>query len=97
MRATELAARTRITEQSIAALLDQLEGRGYVERRDDPGDQRAKRVVLTPRGRQASRVIRATVRRSQADWGRRVGHERVNAMEQTLRDLVASLQDEEKA
>jgi DNA-binding MarR family transcriptional regulator len=90
-RATELAAAARITKQSMGALVDQLEERGYVERVDDPTDKRAKLVRATQRGRGAMKTLRALVRRVEADWGKRIGPARVDVLRETLRDLVASL------
>src|SRR4051812_21961513 len=58
-RATELAASSRVTKQSMGAIVDQMEAWGYAERIDDPDDKRAKLVRLTKRGREAGRVIRA--------------------------------------
>lgn len=91
-RATELASAALITKQSMGALIDQLEERGYVERIDDPSDKRAKLVRLTKRGREAGRIMRANVRRIESDWAERVGHERLEALKQTLRELLASLE-----
>src|SRR5579859_3907403 len=42
-RLTELAARARITHQSMSELISVLQQRGYLERRPDPGDRRARR------------------------------------------------------
>ena len=50
-RLNELAARAGMTPQSMGELVDDLERRGYVERRSDPADRRAKRVHLTEKGR----------------------------------------------
>jgi DNA-binding MarR family transcriptional regulator len=50
-RLNELAARAGMTPQSMGELVDDLEKRGYVERRADPADRRAKRVHLTEKGR----------------------------------------------
>lgn len=50
-RLNELAARAGMTPQSMGELVDDLERRGYVERRADPADRRAKRVHLTEKGR----------------------------------------------
>ena len=91
-RATELASAARITKQSMGALIDQLEERGYVERIDDPSDKRAKLVRLTKRGREAGRIMRAVVRRIENDWAKRIGHNRLADLKQTLRDLLASLE-----
>lgn len=91
VRATGLATAARITKQSMGAIIDQLVLRGYVERVEDPSDGRAKLVRLTTRGREAAKVLRAAVRRVEADWARRVGADRVADLRQTLADLVASL------
>ena len=49
-RLTELARRANITPQAMGELVDDLERMGYVSRRPDPDDRRAKRIVLTSRG-----------------------------------------------
>src|SRR5512142_2944659 len=50
-RLTDLAARANMTRASMAELVDELERYGYVERRPDPEDGRAKRFCLTRKGR----------------------------------------------
>jgi DNA-binding MarR family transcriptional regulator len=49
-RATALAARSGQHKQVIGTLVDELVDLGYVERRHDPGDRRAKLVVPTGLG-----------------------------------------------
>ena len=49
-RLTELARRANMTPQAMGELVDDLEQLGYVTRRPDPADRRAKRIVLTPTG-----------------------------------------------
>lgn len=51
-RATELARRSGRPKQLIGRAIDELEQLGYVERRPEPGDRRAKLIVPTRRGRQ---------------------------------------------
>lgn len=41
----------RLTSGSITTAVDRLESKGLVERRNDPGDRRARVVHLTPSGR----------------------------------------------
>lgn len=60
-RPSDLAAEVGATKQAMNYLLGQLEQLGYVERRDDPGDQRSKHVHLTERGQALRSVIRRTV------------------------------------
>lgn len=49
-RLTELAGAANMTPQSMGEIVDELEGLGYVVRRPDPRDRRAKLITLTPRG-----------------------------------------------
>lgn len=60
-RPSELAAEVGMTKQAMNYLLGQLQQFGYIERRDDPNDQRSKRVELTKRGTALRSVIRRTV------------------------------------
>jgi DNA-binding MarR family transcriptional regulator len=56
IRATELARLTGRHKQVVGRLVDELEDLGYVERRPDPSDRRAKLVVPTKRGLEQMRV-----------------------------------------
>jgi|ERR687887_486128 DNA-binding MarR family transcriptional regulator len=49
-RATDLARRSGQHKQVVGKVIDELESLGYVERRPDPTDRRAKIIVPTPRG-----------------------------------------------
>lgn len=49
-RATDLATLSGQHKQVIGTLIDELETLGYVERRPDPTDRRAKLIVPTERG-----------------------------------------------
>ena len=48
--ATALAGWLSVSKPSITALVDGLEAKGLVERRDDPADRRRVQHVLTPLG-----------------------------------------------
>src|SRR4051794_10441355 len=50
IRVTDLAEQAGVTKQTAGALVDELEANGYVERKPDPADARARLVVLTDRG-----------------------------------------------
>jgi len=60
-RLTQLAARANMTPQAMGEVIDELEELGYVVRRPDPSDRRAKLIVLTERGRQCVAAGRATI------------------------------------
>lgn len=54
-RVTTLAARESIAQPSMSQLLQRLERKGLVERREDPADRRACRMAITAAGEQAMR------------------------------------------
>ncbi len=86
-RLTDLARRANMTPQAMGELVDELEELGYVFRKPDPTDRRAKLVVLTGRGRDALDAGRQTIvgleARIDAILGEK-GH-------RTLRKLLAKL------
>ena len=90
-RLTDLAAWAGMARPSMAELVDELEADGLVERRPDPSDGRAKLVVLTPAGWDAIRTGRAIIASIEADYARRIGTERYEAMCQSLQDLLDNL------
>ena len=49
-RLSALARGANMSPQAMGELVDELEELGYVERRPDPTDRRAKLIMLTPRG-----------------------------------------------
>ena len=59
IRATELARLSGQYKQVVGTYVDELEALGYVERRPDPDDRRAKLVVPTERGRSQMRTADA--------------------------------------
>lgn len=85
---SELAARLRASKQSVNHLLGQLERLGYLERRDDPDDLRARRIHLTARGKSAVVTIREAVTEVERDWERRLGAKRLALLRELLRELV---------
>src|SRR5689334_1597614 len=84
---SELAARLKASKQSINHLLGQLERLGYLERRDDPEDLRARRIHLTARGRAAGVTMRDAVQEVERDWERRLGKKRMDLLRESLREL----------
>lgn len=71
VRASELAQHLRIAPRSATEVVDGLEAKGLVERRPDPADRRATRVVLTADGRALSdRLRQAKGRESERVFGR---------------------------
>jgi DNA-binding MarR family transcriptional regulator len=86
-RVSDLAAQARITKQSAAFLVEQLETNGYVERIADPSDGRARLVRLTPKADRAIAAAGAEVERTLAEWAEHVGADRLRQLHETLLDL----------
>ena len=86
-RVSDLAEQARVTKQSAAFLVEQLETAGYVERVPDPTDGRARLVRLTTHARRVARAADAEVQRVLNEWADHVGEERLRQMHETLRDL----------
>ena len=84
-RLTQLAARADITHQSMSELVSALEQRGYLERRPDPGDRRARIVRLTPAGRQMARRAINEIAAIEAEWRQRLARDGLNG------DIIAAL------
>ena len=86
-RPSELAARLGISKQSLSYLLRELERLGYLERRPDPADLRAKRVVVTRRGKAAIAVIRSAVAELEREWAEQLGARRYAQLRSLLVEL----------
>jgi DNA-binding MarR family transcriptional regulator len=71
-RLIDLAERAQMTHQSMSELVASLEERGYVERRPDPADRRARIVCLTPKGRKFMRVTLPQIAAIEEEWLRRL-------------------------
>jgi DNA-binding MarR family transcriptional regulator len=50
MMQTELSKVMDVGKVTLGGLIDRLEASGYVQRQPEPGDRRAKRLVMTPKG-----------------------------------------------
>jgi DNA-binding MarR family transcriptional regulator len=87
-RLTDRAAGAGMTLQSTGELVDQLEALGYVERRPDPNDRRAKRIYRTARAMEASRIAADTVERIETDLERLLGPQRLSALRHDLTRVV---------
>jgi DNA-binding MarR family transcriptional regulator len=90
-RATELARRSGRHKQIIGRIVDELEELGYVERRPEPGDRRAKLVVPTERGREAMRLSDEFVRAIDQRQAAALGKARYDEFKRTLAAVVDSL------
>ena len=87
-RLTELAARAGMAPPSMAELVDELERAGYLERRPDPTDRRAKLICLTRSGRRVVTQALRAVREIERVYAAEVGADAFEALCQKLQALV---------
>ena len=89
-RPTDLAARAGMTKPSMGELIDELEDLGYVERRPDPRDRRAKLVAPTARGSALVDLAVHLISSMEADYKKRLGAGRYQELREVLDDLARS-------
>lgn len=93
-RVTALAEAAGMTQQSMGELVTHLERSGYVERRPDPADRRARLVVATAAGAEALGVAGAHIRRIEEALSVELGGPAIDEMRAALAqvpDLLAAL------
>lgn len=93
LHASDLADRLRVSRQAVAQGIASLERHGYVTRVTDPGDARARIIELTPRGRQALRVMRSNAVDLEKRWEEILGPQRLGELRQSLQMLLSSEAD----
>ena len=86
-RLTDLAEQAQVTKQSAAFLVDQLEAAGYVRRKPDPTDGRARLVCIADRGARAVAVSAEIVDAVEEEWTRHLGPGRTSQLRGILADL----------
>ena len=87
-RLTVLASRANMTLPAMSELVDELQRCGYLERRPDPSDRRAKLIVPTRKGRRVLVAALRAVREIEAAYAGIVGEGRFDEMVEALQDLV---------
>ena len=90
LHASDLADRLGVSRQAVAQAVTALERHGYVTRESNPNDARTRMIELTPRGRQALRVIRSTALELEAHWEQLLGKRRLGELRTTLQMLLAA-------
>jgi DNA-binding MarR family transcriptional regulator len=90
-RPTELARRSGRHKQVIGRIVDELEELGYVERRPERADRRAKLVVPTKRGLEVMRLSDEIIRDIERRQVAALGKEKFDDFRRTLRAVVDSL------
>jgi DNA-binding MarR family transcriptional regulator len=91
IQVAELARLARVRKQTMAQTVEQLERLGYVERRPDPADRRARLVALTPRGEAVRPVGVAAGRQVEQQWAELIGEDELEELRALLIRLLGRL------
>ncbi|QIS16025.1 MarR family winged helix-turn-helix transcriptional regulator [Nocardia arthritidis] len=92
MNTSELADRLTITKQGAAQLIEEMCERGYVERRANPADRRAKLLYLSDKGNRAL----AAARRFHRDFERELTEANDADSVAALRRMLTAIATEER-
>ena len=87
-RLTTIAARASMTKQSMLELVDKAEAMGFVERRIDPDDRRAKIVGFTPSGLEMLELVHHGVALAEQRMAKVVGRVFLSAIKEQLTAYV---------
>ncbi|PRY40626.1 MarR family winged helix-turn-helix transcriptional regulator [Umezawaea tangerina] len=88
VRATDLSRASGVHKQVIGTVVDELERLGYVERRPDPADRRAKLIVPTGRGLDQMRAADTFMTAMERRHARRLGPDAYARFKALLDDVA---------
>lgn len=87
-RVADLARQSGLAKQSVAYIVQDLTDLGYVKVGPDPEDGRAKRVVLTSRGRRLTARLLALSDQAERVLSTRLGKEQVASLRSILERAI---------
>ncbi len=97
IRLTDLAGRATLSLAACSELVNELEGLGYLERRPDPTDGRAKLIAPTALGSLLLDASQAAVRRLERRWAEHCAPSALEEACVTLDQLLRSLEAVDRA
>ena len=87
---SQLGRRLGISKQAAAKTATGLERIGYITRQSSTQDARATVLTRTPRGDEMLELSAAIFERLRRDWARRIGADKVRAIEDGLAAIITS-------
>jgi DNA-binding MarR family transcriptional regulator len=91
LRPSELADHIQITKQSVNDLLGHLEQRGYLVRKPDPADGRARVVRLTAKGWRFEETVNTQAQAAEQRIAAMLGPRRFAQMRDALEELAGRI------
>ena len=87
---TELAASVECSRMAITSVLDRMQSKGLIERREVEDDRRVRSVFLSQKGRSLVRKLNRTATRVLEDVFARVSGDDLRALKETLEVVKAN-------
>jgi DNA-binding MarR family transcriptional regulator len=94
IRLTDLAGRAQLSLAACSELVDELQDLGYLERRPDPSDGRAKLIFPTRKGREVLDGAGQAVAELEHRWRTKLPRGDFDRACRTLHNLLATLEHE---
>ena len=88
IRLTDLADRAGMTKQAMSELVNDLERLGYLRRRPDPTDGRARLIEFSDRGWAAVRSALKAFEDMEVELGARIGVTEIRQLRRTLEAIA---------
>ncbi len=88
LRGADVAALLGVSKQAASKLVDGMQNAGYVARAPDPDDDRAKRVVLTDRGRRLLDAVEEIYADLESGWAEMIGRSAVESLRADLTTVL---------
>jgi DNA-binding MarR family transcriptional regulator len=92
IRLTDLAAKAQLSLAACSELVDELQHLGYLARRPDPSDGRAKLIFPTPKGREALDAAGRAVGELEQRWRKLLPRGDFDSACRTLQALLVALE-----
>jgi DNA-binding MarR family transcriptional regulator len=92
IRVSELTRLAHARKQTVSEVIEELEKRGYVKRRVDRIDRRAKLVFLTRKGETLRPIGIAAGKQVDESWAALTSPEHIAILRNALQDLLTQLQ-----
>lgn len=91
-RVVDLAHINGLTKQAMSQVVADIEAHGYVTKQDDPSDGRAKKIILTDKGKKLVRDSIEAQNRVLARYEAIVGETKLDQLKQLMHEVVQALQ-----
>lgn len=87
-RIVDLAQLNGLSKQAMSQIVADIEQHGYVSKQDDPEDGRARKIVLTAKGKKLIQDSMQVYAELEAEYARLIGSEQLTVLKSIVEQLV---------